>query len=91
MFSNQFLVGFVFSNQSIVHLFYWGSCYSIFSFICMFCKSLSFCTFSLVITLSVLRFTDSDYTWYLQTFFFNTHRQIKRRLDIRMYIHINLQ
>jgi hypothetical protein len=31
MFSNQFLVGFVFSNQSIVHLFYWGSCYSIFS------------------------------------------------------------
>ena len=26
--------------------FKWGSCYSILSFMCMFCRSLSFCTFS---------------------------------------------
>ena len=37
-----------------------GSCYSIFSFICMFCRSL-FVLFLLAIVLSVLlRFTDSD-------------------------------
>jgi hypothetical protein len=38
------------------------SCYSIFSFICMFCKSLFvLCTFYLAIVLSVLlRYTDSD-------------------------------
>jgi hypothetical protein len=41
--------------------FYWGSCYSIFSFMCMFCRSL-FVLFLLVIVLSVRRrFTDSDY------------------------------
>ena len=36
--------------------FYWGSCYSIFSFLCMFCRSLclSFCTFSFGLVLSVL-------------------------------------
>jgi hypothetical protein len=38
-----------------------GSCYLIFSFICMFCRSL-FVLFLLFIVLSVLlRFTDSDY------------------------------
>jgi hypothetical protein len=37
----------------------WGSCYSIFSFMCMFCKSF-FVPFLLVIV-CLLRFTDSDY------------------------------
>ena len=37
-----------------------GSCYSIFSFMCMFCRSL-FVLLLLAIVLSVLRFTDSDY------------------------------
>ena len=40
--------------------FYWGSCYSIFSFMCMFCRSL-FVLFLLATVLSVLlRYTDSD-------------------------------
>ena len=43
--------------------FLWGSCYSIFSFSCMFCRSLLvlLCLFYLVTVLSVLPFTDSDY------------------------------
>ena len=41
--------------------FQWGSCYSIFSFLCMFCRSLFF-LFLLTIALSVLlRYKDSDY------------------------------
>ena len=58
--------------------FQWGSCYSIFCFMCMFCRSLfvllSF--FLLVIVLSVFRFTDSDYPFgifelFLLTFDFD--------------------
>jgi hypothetical protein len=43
--------------------FQWGSCYSIFSFICMFCRSLFVLLYLylFVIVLSVLRYTDSDY------------------------------
>jgi hypothetical protein len=44
--------------------FYWGSCYSIFSFMCMFSRSLFVLMyfFLLAIVLSVvLRYTDSDY------------------------------
>ena len=40
--------------------FQWGTCYSIFSFMCMFCKQL-FVPFLLAIVLPVLRFTNSDY------------------------------
>ena len=40
--------------------FEWGSCYSIFTFMCMICRSL-FVLFRLFVVLSVLRFTDSDY------------------------------
>jgi len=36
----------------------WGSCYSIFSFICMFCRSFPFVLFLLAIVLSVLRYTN---------------------------------
>jgi hypothetical protein len=43
--------------------FYWGSCYSIFSFMCMFCP---FVYFLLAIVLSVLlRYTDSDYPFVI--------------------------
>ena len=52
---------------------YWGSCYLIFSFICMFCKSLFFLLyfFLLAIVLSVLlRFTDSDYSCGVFKLFF---------------------
>jgi hypothetical protein len=43
--------------------FQWGSCCSIFSFMCIFCKSLfvPFVLFLLAIVLSGLRCTDSDY------------------------------
>ena len=43
--------------------FKWGSCYSIFRFMCMFCRSLFVLLyFFLAIVLSVLlRYTDSDY------------------------------
>ena len=42
-----------------------GSCYSSFSFMCMFCRSLFvlFVLFLLAFVLSVLRFTDSDYSF----------------------------
>ena len=40
--------------------FQWSLCYSIFSFMCMFCRPL-FVFFLLAIVLSVLWFTDSDY------------------------------
>ena len=41
--------------------FLWGSCYSIFCFMCMVCRSL-FVLFLLAVVLSVLlQFTDSDY------------------------------
>ena len=49
--------------------FQWGSCYSIFSFMCMFCRSFfAISSFLLLaIVLSVLQITDSDYIlWYLQ-------------------------
>jgi len=46
--------------------FWWGSCYSIFSFICMFCWSLFVLLyfFLLAFVLSVLlRYTDSDWSF----------------------------
>jgi hypothetical protein len=57
--------------------FKWGSCYSIFSFMCMFCRPL-FVLFLLTIVLSVLlQYTDSNYPfgifklWSLCCLFFN--------------------
>jgi len=43
--------------------FWWGSCYSIFSFMCMFCDIVvcPFVLFLLAVLLSVLLFTASDY------------------------------
>ena len=52
-------------------VFSWGSCCSIFSFICMFCRSL-FVLFLLAIVLSVLlRYTDSDYSFGIFKLFLN--------------------
>ena len=51
---------------AFTHGFQWGTCYSIFSFMCMFCRSLffPFVLFLLTIVLSVLlRFMDSGYTF----------------------------
>ena len=46
-------------------VFQWGSCYSIFSFICMFCRFV-LVLFLLAIVLSVLlRYTDSDYPFVI--------------------------
>ena len=55
--------------------FKWGSCYSIFSFMCMFCRSLFFLLsfLLLAIVLSVLlRFTDYDYPFDIIKLFFLT-------------------
>jgi hypothetical protein len=47
-----------------------GSCYSIFCFICMFCRSLFFTLYLFfTIVLSVLRYTDSDYPFGIFKFF----------------------
>jgi hypothetical protein len=48
---------------------YWGPSYSVFSFMCMFCRS--FVLFHLAIVLSVLlRYTDSDYLFDIFKHFF---------------------
>ena len=50
--------------------FQWGSCYSIFSFMCMSCRSL-FVLFLLAIVLSVLlQYTDSNYAFGFFKLFF---------------------
>jgi hypothetical protein len=49
-------------NHHFIPSFFWDSCYSIFSFMCMFCRSL-FVLFLFTIVLSVLRFADSDYAF----------------------------
>jgi len=46
----------------------------ILSFICMFCRSL-FVLFLLVIVLSVLQFTDSDYPFVINKLFVNSYGQ----------------
>ena len=58
--------------------FYWGSCYLIFSFMCMFCRSLFGFFFGvlflLAIVLSVLLwYTDSDYPFSIFKLFSNIH------------------
>ena len=44
-------------------LIQWGSCYSIFSFMCMFCRSLFVLFLSAIVVSVLLRFTDSEYTF----------------------------
>ena len=68
--------------MTCIPAFQWGSCYSIFSFMCMFCRSLFallyFCTFSF----DLLRFTDSDNPFGIFKLFFQ-RRQLRR--DMIMY------
>ena len=50
--------------------FQWGLCYTIVSFMCMLCRSLFVILSFFAIVLSILRFTDSYYPfwlWYLET------------------------
>jgi hypothetical protein len=62
-----------------------GSCYSIFSFVCMFCRSL-FVLFPLAIVLSVLlRFTDSDYPFGIfKLFLINLSNKSTRYLPYKL-------
>ena len=55
----------------------WGSCYSIFSCMCMFVDCcLSFCHFPLAIALSVILFKNSDYS-------FNIFKRFLIKVDIK--------
>ena len=61
--------------------FQWGSRYSIFSFVCMFCRSLFvlFILFHLAIVLSVLlRLMDSDYPFGISKLFSSLHPVLYR-------------
>ena len=60
----------------------WDSCYSNFSFICMFCRSLFFLLyiFLLAIVFSVLRYTDSDCPFGI----FNLFLVMSRDLNIEL-------
>ena len=57
--------------------FYWGSCYSQFSFMCMFCRSL-FVHFRLAIVLYVLRLKDSDYPFSIFNSSFTIYNYINK-------------
>ena len=65
--------------------FQWGSCYSIFSFICMFCRSLFvlLCFVLLTIVLSVLRYTDSDYSFgILRIFLYKSYPRVLQSFHV---------
>jgi hypothetical protein len=69
------------SRGTWIHtLFYWGSCYSIFSFMCMFCRSLfvllSFFLFAIVLSI-LLRFTDSYYPFGILKFSLRLHSLVE--------------
>ena len=69
----------------------WGFCYSIFSFMCMFCRSL-FAPFLLHIVLSVLlQFTDSDYPFGIFKFFLlNTPLTNQRSIFVLVIVPIHI-
>ena len=86
---------------SCVHTqFLWGSCYSIVSFMCMFCRSLFvlfffffyplcclfFCLLSIVLSV-LLRYTDSDYPFGIFKLFFIQLTMMKVALNIYIYLH----
>ena len=52
--------------------FQWGSCYSIFSFMCMLCRSM-IVLFPLAIMLSVLRYADSGYPFDIFKLFYRRY------------------
>ena len=55
--------------------FQWDSCYSIFSLMCMFCRSLCVLVLLAIVLAVLLRFTDSDYT-------FTSHQHICKHLSL---------
>jgi hypothetical protein len=63
---------------------------SIFSFICMFCRSLFvLCTFSLVIALSILlQFTDYDYPFGIFKHFLKVFHFIKKTFNLHIAIEV---
>ena len=68
--------------------FQWGSCYSIFSFMCNALQIVvcPFVLFLLAIALSVLRYTDSDYTFgffklFISNFYTNIYKITLQRND----------
>ena len=70
----------------------WGFCYSIFSFMCMFCRSL-FAPFLLHIVLSVLlQFMDSDYPFGIFKFFLlNTPLTNHRSIFVLVIVPIHIR
>ena len=72
-------------NYEFTHGFQWGSCYSIFSFICMSCRSLSVLLYFFLWPLCC-RYTDSDYPFNIFKLFlsrfFKINCQFKNMMTI---------
>jgi len=65
-------------------VFYWGSCYSTFSFMCMICRSLFVFLFFFFWPLCCLfRFTDSNYPFGIFKLFFSLSVKIRQGVGIR--------
>ena len=77
-----------FSDHLSTHpIFLWGSCYPIFSFMCVLCRSLfvAFVHFLLAMLLSaLLRFTDSDYL-------FGIFKLFLQKYHINMNVHLYIK
>ena len=71
--------------------FQWGLCYSIFSFICVLCRSLFvllYFFFLLAIVLSVLlRYTDSDYPFGIFKLFLHMKIHRNQIINISVFSH----
>ena len=64
--------------------FQWSSCYSIYSFMCIFCRSLFvllYFFFLLAIVLSVLRYTDYDHPFAIFKLFLHS---VKKKLEQKL-------
>ena len=77
-------------NYEFTHGFQWGSCYSIFSFICMSCRSLSVLLYFFVWPLCC-RYIDSDYPFSIfklfSSMFFKINCQFKNMMTIIQETH----
>ena len=69
--------------------FQWGSCCSIFSFICMFCRSLLVLFLSVNMLSVLLRYTDSDCSFSISKLFLPTKTQICFPLFFKNTEHCN--
>jgi hypothetical protein len=66
--------------------FWWGSCYSIFSLMCMFCKSLFVFLYFILLALVLsvfLQFTDSDYSFRIFKLFLTMYMCAIRRVSYK--------